>query len=119
MSYIHAGKMPVVLRSDPIDADATDWIFFVYQDWLRESETISAHSSTVEGGTLVTDSAYIGNMTDESGTSYTDVYATQFSVDSAATQVAITHRVSTTTIDTPDLGRLNMDRTAIIPVKRL
>lgn len=119
MSYIHAGKMPVVMRGDPVDADASDWVFFVYQDWLRDSETIAAHEALIEGGTIVTDSSYIGAMTDETGAEYTDVYAVQFKPDETATQVALTHRVSTTTIDTPDLGRLNMDRTVIIPVKLL
>ena len=119
MAYIHNNKRPVVLSADPIDADATDWIFFSYQDWLRTHETITVHDATIEGGTIVTDSTLIGTVTDSLGDSYTNSYGVEFSVTSGATQVKITHRVTSTVTGSPDLGRTNIDHTAIIKVKTL
>ena len=72
--YTHSKKSPVVLKNDPIDPDGTDWVYFSYGDWLRVGETVSSHSAIVTGGTLVTDSTYLGDMTDSEGTALTEVY---------------------------------------------
>jgi len=117
--YTHTKKSPVVLKNDPVDPDGTDWVFFSYGDWLRAGETVSSHSAIVEGGTIVTDSTYLGDMTDSEGTALTEVYGVEFAVTAGATQVTITHRKSTTTTGLVDLGRTNIDHSALISVKSL
>lgn len=119
MAYTHNGGRPVTLQSDPIDPDSTEWVYFVYDQWLRAGETITAHSALVEGGTLVTDSVYLGALSDVDGTAYSTVYGVQVTPDAGATQVQVTHRVTTTTSDTPPLSRVNVDRTAILLVRSL
>ena len=117
--YTHTKKSPVVLKNDPIDPDGTDWIYFSYGDWLRVGETITSHSAIVTGGSVVTDSTYLGDMTDSEGTALTEVYGVQFSVTAGSTQVTVTHRKSTTTTGAVDLGRLNIDVSAVINVRSL
>ena len=119
MSYVHDNKKPVVLKNDPADENGTDWIYFSYQDWLRTGETISDHHAFVTGGIVATDSTYLGTMEDRAGVTFSDVYGVQFTVDAGATTVMVTHRVSTTTTGAVDLGRLNMDMSATLPVRVL
>lgn len=119
MSYTHTGRAPVVITRQPIDADSTDWVYFVYEDWLRQDEVITESSATVVGATLETDSTYIGEMVDEDGVTHTDVYGVQITPDADSVEVTITHRVSTETVGAIDLGRLNIDRTVTIAVEVL
>ncbi len=118
MAYTHDGKKPVTLKSDPIDADSTDWVYFVYDDWLTTGETITAHSATITGGTIETASTSVGPITLD-GTEYQTAYAVEVKPSSGSTQVSVTHRVSTTKAGAVDLGRTNIDHTAILPVKAL
>ena len=119
MSYSHNGKTPVTLRNDPIDPDGTDWFFFSYASWLRPDETITTHEAVVSGGTIVTDSVYLGTMVDESAVSHEEVYAVQVSVDEGATSLTVTHRVTSETSGAVDLGRINIDHSIVVPVKTL
>jgi len=119
MAYTHTKKTPVVLKYDPVDPDGTDWVYFSYGDWLRDGETITAHSALCEGGTVVTDSTYLGDMTDSEGTAFTEVYGVQFSVTRCVTTVTVTHRKSTETVGSVNLGRLNIDHSATLVVKQL
>lgn len=119
MAYTHDKTKPVVMKSDPVDPDGTDWVYFSYGDWLRDGETITDHSAIVENGTVVTDSTLLGDMTDSEGATFTNVYGVQFSVDSGAEQVIVTHRKSTTTTGSINLGRLNIDHSALLKVKTL
>lgn len=119
MSYVHNKKSPVILKNDPIDADGTDWIYFSYGTWLREGETITTHHALCEGGSIVTDSTYLGTMTDSTGVVFDDVYGVQFSVMSGATAVTVTHRKSTETSGSVNLGRLNIDHSAVLIVRAL
>lgn len=118
MAYTHDGKKPVVLKSDPIDADSTDWVYFVYDDWLTTGETITSHSATITGGTIETASTSVGPITLD-GTEYQTVYAVEIKPSSGSTQVSVTHRVSTTKAGAVDLGRTNIDRTAVLNVVAL
>lgn len=119
MSYVHNNKSPVVLKNDPVDPESTDWMYFSYGDWLRSGETIIDHTGIVTGGTVATDSTYLGTMTDNEGAAFTQVYGVQFTVDSGATVVTVTHRVSTETSGVVNLGRLNIDHSATLAVKTL
>lgn len=119
MAYTHYGKRPVVSRNDPIDPDGTDWVFFHYDGWLRAGETITSHEVLIAGGTIVTDSTYLGTMTADDGVEYLQTYGVEISVTSGATSVTITHRVSTSTIGAVDLGRTDIDHSVILPVKAL
>lgn len=119
MAYTHSKKSPAVLKNDPVDPDGTDWVYFSYGDWLRDGETISAHSALVENGTVVTDSTLLGEMTDSEGATFTNVYGVQFSVALGATTVTVTHRKSTTTSGSVNLGRLNIDHSVVMAVKTL
>lgn len=119
MSYTHKGLSSIDLAKDPIDVDSTDWVYFVYEDWLRADEVITDHSALITGGEIVTDSVYIGSLVDESGVEHTDVYGVQFSVESDSTEVSITHRISTETLGAVDIGRLNIDHTIVVPVEVL
>ena len=119
MAYIHNRRTPVIMAADPIDPNSTDWIFFSYQNWLRTDESISAHAATIKGGTIVTASTLLGSMTDSDGTAFTNVYGVKFSVTEGAKRVVIHHRITTTTTGAVDLGRTNIDTTAIIPVVSL
>jgi hypothetical protein len=142
MSYIHNNKAPVVLKKDPIDENGSDWVYFNYgsclkdsvQDeehtvWLRAGETITSHEAITEGGVIVTDSTYLGSMTDGDGLVYGEVYAVKFSVAEEifttningvdTRTVTITHRKSTTTSGAVDLGRTSIDHSIIIPVVSL
>lgn len=118
MSYTHDGKRPVVLKNDPIDEDSADWVYFVYDSWLTAGETITAHSSSISGGTKETESTSVGPITLD-GTAYQTVYAVEIKPSVGATQVSVTHRVSTTKAGAVDFGRTNIDHTAILSVKSL
>lgn len=117
MSYVHRNQGSVYATKDPIDPNSTDWVFFVYEDWLRLTEAITEHSALIVNGTIETDSVYIGSMTDAYGTTYNEVYGVQFTPDSDVNEVTITHRVSTSTVDTVNLARVDIDHTIIIPVE--
>ena len=84
MSYTHDKKKPIFFKNDPVDPDGTDWVYFSYGDWLREGESVTAHSAIVTGGVLVTDSTYLGDMTDSEGTTFTECYGVQISVSADA-----------------------------------
>ena len=107
------------MKSDPVDPNATDWVYFTYENWLRDGESINTHSALAEGGTIVTDSTYIGTMVDKDGVTHNEVYGVQFSVNTGADQVTITHRKSTETTGIVNQARLNIDHSAIIPVTDL
>lgn len=118
MAYTHDGKKPVVLKSDPIDADSTDWVYFVYDNWLTTGETITSHSATITGGTIETASTSVGPITLD-GIEYQTVYAVEIKPSSGSTQIAVTHRVSTTKAGAVDLGRTSIDHTAVLNVVSL
>jgi hypothetical protein len=105
------------MSRDPIDPESTDWVYFIYEGWLRATESITDHSAVISGGTIVTDSVYIGSMVDENGVEHDEVYAVQVTPTAGSKQITLTHRVSTTTADTVDLARLNIDHTVTIPVE--
>lgn len=119
MAYTHDGKKPVNSKNDPIDQDGTDWEFFHYDDWLRTGESIISHSANIDGGTIVTDSIYLGTMVDDAGVSHNQTYGVKYKPTTGATVVTLTHRVSTDTTGAVNLGRTNIDHTVIIPVKSL
>lgn len=119
MAYTHTNRVKLVCNADPVDADATEWIYFSYQNWLRTNESISVHDASIDGGTIVTDSTYLGTVVDSLGVSYTHTYGVEFSVTSGASKVSITHRITTTVSGTPDLGRTNIDHTVVLPVEEL
>ena len=119
MAVIHTSRHPVAIKSAPIDPDSTDWVFFSYEDWLREGETIVAHEALISGGTVETASVFIGDLTDMEGTTYAQTYGVQFSPTEGQCDVTITHRISTTTTDSPALARLNIDHTVTVPVVSL
>jgi hypothetical protein len=119
MAVTHASRHPVVVKSAPIDPDSTDWVFFSYEGWLRSGETIVSHEAIIDGGTIVTDSVFIGDLTDMDANTYAQTYGVQFSVGAGECEVTITHRVSTTTTDSPSLARLNIDHTVTVPVVSL
>ena len=118
MAYIHRGRSPVALSRDPIDGDSTDWVYFIYDQWLTSNESITAHSELIVGGTIETGSTYVGPIT-LAGKEYQTVYAVRFKPASTACQVEITHRVSTTKVGAVDLGRTNIDHTVLIDVVSL
>lgn len=118
MTYTHDGKKPVVLKNDPIDEDSSDWVYFIYDDWLTTGETITAHSALITGGTIETDSTSVGPITLD-GTEYQTAYAVYVKPSAGSTQIFVTHRVTTTKTGAIDLGRTNIDRSAIIQVKVL
>ena len=123
MSYVHSGRNPVTLRSDPVDPDSTDEVFFVLDNWLRddllETLTPGSHLATAAGATIVTQPRSVGPMVDDDGTTYQHVYAIRFTVTAGAAEVVITYRKSTTTGGLVNLGRTNHDHTIRIPVKTL
>ena len=119
MAYRHNNRDVVICHSDPIDPDSTDWVFFSYQNWLRPFEAITEHKALITGGTIVTDSVFIGDVVDSLGNTYTNTYGVEFSVTTGATQVAITHRVDSTVSGSIDLGRTHIDHTTIIQVSSL
>lgn len=123
MSYIHTGERPVVFRSDPVDPDCTDEVFFVLDNWLRpdllETLTEGSHTATATGATIVTQPRSVGPMVDSEGKTYKQVYAVRFTVTAGATEVTITYRKSTTTTGLVNLGRTNHDHTIRIPVRSL
>lgn len=118
MSYIHDGKRPVLLKNDPIDDGSSDWVYFVYDSWLTAGETITAHSESIAGGTIETASTSVGPITLD-GTTYQTVYAVKVKPSVGSTQLSVTHRVSTTKAGAVDLGRTNIDRTAVLNVTSL
>jgi len=118
MSYTHNKKSPVVLKNDPVDPNDEDWIYFSYGDWLREGETITTHSALCEGGEILTDSVYLGTMTDSEGVEFTEVYGTRFKATEGSTSVMVTHRKTTVTSGPVDLGRTS-DHSAVMSVKTL
>lgn len=115
MAYIHDGKKPVVLKNDPIDADSTDWVYFVYDDWLTTGETITSHSATIVGGTIETASTAVGPITLD-GNTYQTVYAVEIKPASGSAQISVTHRITTTKVGVVDLGRTSIDHTAVLNV---
>ena len=117
--YEHTGRYPVVLQASPVDPNSTDWVYFSYQDVLRVNELVSSHSALISGGTIVTDSSYLGTVTTLDGEIYDQVYAVQFTPEVGSDEVRVTHRISTSTTDSPSLSRLNIDHTAVIPVETL
>jgi hypothetical protein len=119
MAYVHNGRRVVNLTNDPIGQYDTDWVYFSYQDWLREYETITSHAATVSGGTIVTDSTDVGSVVDNLGDTYTNCYGVELSVTSGSTKVTVIHRVTSTVTGSPDLGRTSIDRTITIPVRSL
>lgn len=119
MSYVHDNKKPAILRNDPVDPQSTDWVYFSYGNWLRENETITTHEGIVTNGVITEDSTYLGTLKDTNDVEFTEVYGIQFSVAEGASSVTITHRVSTTTSGAVDLGRLDIDHSAVISVKTL
>lgn len=119
MTYTHTGKAPINIVRQPLDVDTTDWVYFVYEEWLRPDEQIISSQAFVSGAELVTDSTLIGTMLDEDGAEHTHVYAVQVKPDALSSEVTITHRVSTTTSGVIDLGRLDVDRTVTIAVEVL
>ncbi len=118
MAYTHDGKKPVVLKNDPIDTDSTDWVYFIYDDWLTVGETITTHSSTIVGGTIETASTSVGPITLD-GVAYQTAYAVEVKPSAGSTQISVTHRVTTTKAGAVDLGRTSIDHTAVLPVKTL
>lgn len=118
MAYIHDGKKPVTLKNDPIDSDSTDWVYFIYDSWLTVGETITAHSSSIVGGTIETASTSVGPITLD-GTAYQTVYAIEIKPLAGSVQVSVTHRVTTTKAGAVDLGRTDIDHTAVLSVKTL
>lgn len=119
MSYKHSGAAPVIISKHPLDPDSTDWIYFVYEDWLRTDETITASSAVVTGAEMVSDSTLIGDAEDEDGVTHSNVYGVQVKPSADSFEVTIAHRVSTETSGPIDLGRLDMDRTVTISVETL
>ena len=119
MAYSVVKRNKIHLVADPIDPQATDWVYFSYSSWLRTNESITAHAATIVGGTIVTDSTSLGTVKDSLGTSYANTYGVQFSVTSGVSSVEITHRITTSVTGTPNLGRTNIDTTAVIPVVSL
>jgi len=119
MAYVHTGKSPARFKNDPVDPDSTIWVYFALGEWLRAGETVSAHSALIEGGTIETQSTFLGEMEDSAGTEHQAVYGVQASVESGAVELKITLRVTTTTGGSVNLGRINIDRTVIIPVRHL
>jgi len=117
VSYTHKNRDVIYAIRDPIDPDSTDWVYFVYEDWLRDTETITEHSALITNGVVETDSVYIGSMTDAAGVEYNEVYGVQITPAPSAVEVTVTHRVSTTTVDTVNLARVDIDHTVIIPVE--
>ena len=120
MSYFHSGDRPAYFRRHPIDPDNTDWVFFVYDSWLRTNESITVHSAKITGGVIETDSTYLGTVDDESGTTYNEVYGVRVSVSSGANEITVTHVVTTTVVGgLADYGRGPIDLSAKIPVQQL
>ena len=118
--YVHNGKQPVVLLNDPIDPDCTrDNVYFIYDDWLESSESITTHTAIAASGVdIVTQSTSIGPVT-INGTVYNSVYVVQIKPSTGSTQVVLTHRISTSRAGIIDLGRLTIDHTVKITVKAL
>jgi hypothetical protein len=117
MAYTHDGKKPVNSKNDPINPGAIEWEYFHYDNWLRPGETIIAHTASIVGGIIVTDSTYLGTMVDDTGTSYDQTYGVEYSATEGATSVTLTHRISTSTTGAVDLGRTDIDRSVIVPVR--
>lgn len=118
--YKHRGNRPAILHKDPVDPDTTgDWVYFVLDDWLTTGESITSHSATVVGGTVVTQSTAIGATTID-GVEYTNVYGVEFAPSSGATSVTVTLRVTTTKAGPGvDLGRTDVDHSAVLSVESL
>lgn len=120
MAYVHNNKTPIVLKNDPVDPDTLgEWAYFSYGTWLRDGETIVSHSGIVTGGEVVTDSTYLGTMTDTEGTVFEEVYGVQFKVTAGAKKVTVTHRKTTQTTGSVNLSRVDIDHSAVILVKTL
>lgn len=117
MAITHTGKEPVVLLQAPADPDGTDWVIFSYQDWIRDGESITAHSAIITGSSVAAASVYIGYMTDSYGVRRSQCYGVAFKPASGVANLSITHRVSTTS--SSGMGRLNIDHSVVIPIKRL
>ena len=119
MAYTHDGKNPVVLIDDPMSVGSTDWVFFVLGGFLRANETVSAHAATATGGTLVTDSTYLGSVTDPCGNTYLEVYGVEVEAPVSPTTIVVVFTFSTTVSGLVDFGRTDISRTVRIPVRTL
>lgn len=119
MAYTHDGKNPVVLVDDPMSVGSTDWVFFVLGGFLRANETVSAHAATATGGTLVTDSTYLGSVTDPCGNTYLEVYGVEVEAPAIPTTITVVFTFSTTVSGDVDIGRTDVSRTVRIPVRVL
>ena len=119
MVYSHTGKAPVDLREDPMSPLSQDWVYFVFSSFLRTGETITDHSATVTGGELVVDSTYIGTITDPCGNTYTNVYGVKVGAIAGSSRITVVLTFSTSVSGDVDIGRTDVTRTVIIPVRTL
>lgn len=120
MSYIHKGLQPVEFYKNPINPDATDWVYFTYEDWLRADENIITSSATVQGCELVTDSVHVGTILDDEGVEHIHVYAVQITPSANSQNAVVTHRITTQTMGyVVNLGRFDIEHTVSIPVEVL
>jgi len=132
--YIHDGTRPVFITEDPIDPDTTgDWFYFCYggyielededqivkKSWLNTNESISSVTPVVSNATVV-DGPYLLGDTTAGDFLYKNVYTVQVAPGTDGKVMEITMSVTTTTAGgPPDLGRLNIDRTIIVPIRQL
>lgn len=118
MAYTHEKKRPVFFKNDPADSNGTDWYYCSIGDWLRPGESVSVYSGIVSNGVMDTDSTYLGTMLDSEGVSYDEVYGIQ-ATPGASGQMTVTWRFTTTTTGSVDLGRVDMDFSAVVPIIEL
>lgn len=119
MVYSHTGKAPVDLKDDPMSPWSEDWVYFVLSSFLRTNETVTEHSATVTGGDLVTDSTFIGTITDPCGNTYTSVYGVKVGAVSGSSRITVALTFSTSVSGDVDIGRTAVTRTVTIPVRTL
>lgn len=135
--YIHNNKSPVFLKNDPFDPDGQDWVYVCYggylkdgevvEKWLRTDESIIAHTlAAITGGSMVTDSTYLGTVITDEGVTCYEVYAVKIQADlsnynteTERYEVLWTHRVSTSTSGAVDLGRTDIDHSGYAVVRSL
>lgn len=116
MAYTHTGKGPLTLRKDPIDPITTDWVYFSYANWLRDGESIVSHRADVVGGTIVTDSVYLGTIEDNTGIQYGESYGVQVKPDIETGSLEVSHIVSTSVSVGIDTARLDISHTAVLRI---
>lgn len=135
--YIHNNKSPVFLKNDPFDPDGQDWVYVCYggylkdgevvEKWLRDDETIIAHAlADIVGGSMITDSQYLGTVVSDEGVTHYEVYAAKiqanlsnYNTDAGRYEVLWTHRVSTSTSGAVNLGRTDIDHSGYTAVRSL